>query len=182
MPNLSGEFLIKYMPATLLRAHRIARAHRHPFPTATSACSLLRAMHELYFEREGFVPEEIGRRITDYCSDTLNAATAEINATGLDCAHVVFSELTKDPVAMMRNIYAQFGWDFSKEYQKNLCEYLAADEKKRQAQFEKAKGAKAKIHNPELYHLDKDIINKKFADYIDLYGMLWYCYLSGFLT
>lgn len=135
-------------------------------------------MHELYFEREGFVPEDVGRKITEYCSTTLNQATEDIAASGLDCAHVAFSELTKDPIAMMRVVYKQFGWNFSKEYEANLVAYLAADEKKRKVQFDKAKSSAAKIHDPNLFNLDKDKISKQFSKYIELYGKLVRCLID----
>ena len=128
-------------------------------------------MHELYFEREGFDPEDIGRRLTDYCDDTLNSASSDIAASGLDCAHVVFSELTKDPVAMMRAVYEQFGWEFTKAYEERVVAYLAADEKKRREQFERARTSTAKIHDPEKYNLDKDAITSRFSEYINRYNL-----------
>ena len=128
-------------------------------------------MHELYFDREGFDPEEVGRKIPDYCDHTLSQATIDIAASGLECAHVVFSELTKDPVAMMRAVYKQFGWEFSAEYESNLVEYLAADEQKRKIQFDKAKSSTHKIHNPELYKRDKEAISARLSEYIELYGI-----------
>lgn len=128
-------------------------------------------MHELYFEREGFDPADIGHRLTDYCDDTLNSATTDIAASRLDCAHVVFSELTKDPVAMMRAVYEQFGWEFTKAYEEKLLCYLAADEKKRRGQFEKAKSSTTKIHDPEKYNLDKTAITSRFSEYIDRYNL-----------
>lgn len=120
---------------------------------------------------DGFVPKFVGAKVQEYCKHTLNTATKDILSSGLECSHVVFSELIKDPVSMMRNIYKQFGWEFSSEYEANLIAYLKADEIKRKHQFEKAKSSVRKIHDPELFNLDKDVISEELSDYINLYGL-----------
>lgn len=120
---------------------------------------------------EGFDPATVGEKVKDYCDNTLNKAGADITTSGLDCAHIPFSELTKDPIAMMKSVYKQFDWNFSAEYESILREYLIADEKKRQIQFAKAKESAVKIHDPEVFHLNKEYITNQFSAYINQYGL-----------
>lgn len=145
------------------------RAHRHPYPTASSACSMLRAMHELYFEDQDGVDPMLGGQVLNYCSTVLGQAEEDIKTTGLPCAHVNFDKLSTDPIGMVRDIYATFGWEVSKEYEAALTDYLAKDKIKREEVKKRTAGVERAVHTPEDFRLTKEGVNKEFAGYINKY-------------
>lgn len=157
--------------ATVFPYAKLVWAHRHPFTTISSACSLLRAFHEMYFERECLDPIDLGRRSLKYVFDVFSQAPVEIAKAKLQCADVVFENLTRDPIGTVKSIYRQFDWEFTKEYEQILKNYLAEDEKKRKVQFEKASKNKFQVHSPEYFGLSKKEIDERFADYMRNYSI-----------
>jgi hypothetical protein len=147
------------------------RAHRHPYTTISSACSMLRALHEMYFERDHLDPIDLGRRCVNYVFGVFSQAPAEISRAKLQCADIVFENLTRDPIGTVKSIYRQFDWEYTEEYDRILKSYLAEDEKKRKVQFEKAKNNKFQVHNPEYFGLNKKEIDDLFSDYIKRYSI-----------
>lgn len=95
----------------------------------------------------------------------------EIAKANLQCADVVFENLTRDPIETVKSIYRQFDWEFTKEYEQILKNYLAEDEKKRKVQFEKASKNKFQVHSPEYFGLSKKEIDERFADYMRNYSI-----------
>jgi hypothetical protein len=57
------------------------------------------------------------------------------------------------------------------EYESILVAHLAADAKKRKLQFEKAKGSKAKIHDPAPFRLREEEVTTRFSEYIGKHGL-----------
>ena len=55
-----------------------------------------------------------------YILDLKKYFLKDIEESGLDCAHITYNNLIKDPVAVVQQIYKQFGWHYSEEYDKVL--------------------------------------------------------------
>jgi hypothetical protein len=128
-------------------------------------------MHELYFEGQDGVEAVLGRQAVKYCSAMLRSAEEDIKTTGLACAHVHFDKLSSDPIGMVRDIYATFGWEVSSEYEAALKDYLAKDKVKREEVKKRTTGVERAVHTPQDFKLDKDAITRDFADYIAKYNV-----------
>lgn len=107
------------------------RTHRHPVSAVPSLCSLVKAVHQVYYENDCRDDNAIGRGLTDLTARYLKQAPEDIAQTGLDCAHVTYNELIKNPVGVVKAIYKQFGWTFSPEVgilgaKTPLCNHLWA--------------------------------------------------------
>lgn len=107
------------------------RAHRHPVPTATSQCGLVQALHSMYYKNETFNAKQSGQATMKWCDFAWRRGYEDIQKKNLDCAHVHYKELVKDPFATVQAIYKQFGWEFTDEYAQILKNFLVEDEAKR---------------------------------------------------
>lgn len=97
-------------------------------------CTLLKAMHSVYYEKDTACPDaEMGGRLRDTAAQAVKQATADIASSGLPCAHVVYNELVASPLDTVRKIYASFGWTVSAEYEKRIGEYMVENNAKRAA-------------------------------------------------
>jgi hypothetical protein len=145
-----------------------SRAHRHPVPNINSGCNLLRAIHDLYYTHDCCEEKLMGPRTVNYCLRAVDSAINDLESTKLDCGHVIFDELVKDPISIVKAIYKQFNWEFTKQYEDILIKFLDDDKKKRVVQFEKAKHSK-QVNISELsldkYGLNENDINSKFDKY-----------------
>ncbi len=147
--------------------------HRHPISAVPSLCSLLKAIHQVYYENECRDDALLGRRITDLSADLLERAPKEIAESGLDCSHIVYNDLIRDPMAVLKSIYRQFGWTFSPEYEAIVVQFLAEDRAKREGiKLKKQAGGKAAdagMHHytPEEFSVTAaELSAGKFADYV----------------
>ncbi len=111
---------------------KIVWTHRHPNKAVPSLCSLIKAMHQLYFETDGRDDKIMGNNIKKVSCDLLRQAPIDIEESGLDCGHVKFTELMKDPVTVVKKLYKDFQWEYTDEYDKILNQYLEDDAKLRQ--------------------------------------------------
>jgi hypothetical protein len=92
---------------------------------------LLKALHSVYYEEESRDDKLLGQQICAITANLLKEAPKKIKESGLDCADVLYHNLVENPLQTVRDIYAQFGWEVSAEYEANLKAYLEKDEKKR---------------------------------------------------
>lgn len=144
---------------------KIVWAHRHPFPTVSSQCSLLRAMHELYFTKDCLNQEGSGEGVMKYCDRTIQPALDQIKDNKWTCAHVNFNELTKTPLEAVKRVYKELDLEFTPSYEQCIKDYLVADEIKRKKQFDKAKNNYYTIHSPASFGLDEKKVSERFAQY-----------------
>jgi hypothetical protein len=144
--------------------------HRHPISAVTSLCSLLKAMHQIYFEQEGRDDSKLGKMVSKISGDLLVNAPSMIKESGLPCTNIVYNSLVEDPVGTVKSIYKEYGWEFSSQYEKILQDYLEQNKQDRQ---KKAKGAAA-LHqyHPEEFGLTEEFLSSgKFAQYIEQYSV-----------
>jgi len=75
---------------------------------------------------------------------------------------VSFSDLVKDPEAVIRKIYDHFGYEFTPEYQQRIKQYMESNPR--------GKHGKAKPYSMETFKLNKEIIDEHFRDYNQQYS------------
>ena len=102
--------------ATAFPDAKLIWTHRHPISAVPSMCSLLKSFHKLYYEEEGRDDAALGKTLLRVSEDLLTQAPKDIKDCGLPCAHITYNRLLSEPVVVVKEIYAQFGWSFSKEY------------------------------------------------------------------
>jgi len=156
-----------FYPKEIAKAYPDAKliwTHRHPVSAVPSMCSLLKAMHQIYFEKEGRDDSKLGFKVAEVSGNLLTTAPENIRTSGLDCIDVTYNTLINDPLATVKSIYKQYGWEFSKEYETIITDYLAKNKRDRE---EKAKG-KEQLHTyaPEEFGLtEAELSSGKFAEY-----------------
>lgn len=138
-----------------------------------SLCSLVKSVHQVYYENSCRNDAAIGRGLTDLTAKYLKQAPKDIESTKLDCAHVTYNKLIEQPVEVVKSIYKQFGWKFTAEYERIINEYL--EENKRQRDAVKAKkGSAAALHTytaEEFSISTQELMEGDFADYVQRFNV-----------
>jgi hypothetical protein len=145
--------------------------HRHPKSAVPSLCSLIAATHSVYYESETLSVKKLGNALDKVSARVLSEAPGQIQESGCDCSHIVYADLIKDPIAVLKKIYTQFGWEFTKEYESIVQNHLAEDKLKRDA----LKGVdKGELHayTPEEYFLTEEHLSTgKYAEYMQKFNV-----------
>jgi hypothetical protein len=131
------------------------RAHRHPEPTVASLSAMMCTLHDIYYDKETCDHKQVGRSIGKLCDYGLPKAMKDIETTKLDCAHVIFNDLVKDPISVVRSIYKQFNMEYTPEFESIMKAYLEknnAERKILKAKVE-AMGKEFDVHHIEDYGL-----------------------------
>ena len=87
---------------------KIVWAHRHPVTNFSSICGLINIFHGLYYEKTDnsyTESQKVNRRMYDIVRKVLPKAQRDIENFGIDCAHIVFEELVKDPITVVKVNY-----------------------------------------------------------------------------
>uniref|UniRef100_A0A7S3HFK3 Sulfotransferase n=1 Tax=Spumella elongata TaxID=89044 RepID=A0A7S3HFK3_9STRA len=147
--------------------------HRHPVSAVPSLCSLVKAVHKVYYENNCRDDNAIGRGLTDLTAKTLKQAPQDIIDSKLECSHVIYNDLVSNPIKVVKDIYAQFGWEFTTEYENIINAYLAEDKKKRD-DIKKAKGTKEQLHTytaEEFGVQTQELMEGEFANYVKKFNV-----------
>lgn len=148
---------------------RSRRTHRHPVSAVPSLCSLLSAVHKVYYDPSTNDPAALGRAVRDLSARLLAQTPHDIAASGLQSADVVYDTFVKDPIATVRSLYAQLGWTFTAQYEAILQEHLLKDKQKRE-QVKAKRGSGEALHSyaPEEFCLSAQDLTEapEFAAYI----------------
>jgi len=157
-----------FYPKQLAKAFPDAKLiwnHRHPVSAVPSLCSLLKAFHMLYYEPECRDDKMLGNRIKFATEKLLQQTPIDVKESGLDCADVIYNDLIKDPKKVIKNIYAQFKWIYSDEYDTILENYLAKNNEERAA-LKKQQGHSLHTYTPEEFGLTaEELSTGKFDEY-----------------
>jgi hypothetical protein len=151
---------------------KIVWTHRHPISAVPSMCSLLKSLHQLYYENEGRDDSELGKTLLKVSEDLLKQAPQDIIDSKLPCSNVLYNELVKDPIQAVKNIYLQFGWNFTSEYEGILKTHLEDDQEKRaEVKRKNAKnGTILHTYTPQEFGItEKELSSGGYADYIQKY-------------
>jgi hypothetical protein len=137
-----------------------------------SLCSLVKSLSQVYYENESRDDALLGKRVRDLSSKYLVQCVEDIKESKLPCSHITYEELTRDPVKVVQGIYAEYGWDFSAEYQSELDKYLQENKENREkAKLEQAKKKDVLHHySPEEFSLTAEELTKgNFEKYVNMF-------------
>lgn len=149
---------------------KIVWTHRHPVSAVPSLCSLVKSLFQVYYENESRSDALLGRKVRDLSSRFLLECDKDIKESGLPCSHIHYEDLIRDPVGVVKKIYANNNWVFSDAYQTVLQEYLKDNKEAR----EKKKGESDVLHDysPEEFSLTADELSAgNFAEYVKMFDV-----------
>jgi hypothetical protein len=153
----------------------VIRAHRNPENNISSACSLLEAMHGMYFESDCLDRHQLCKDAIDFTEHVFSHASNDLESRKdpENNAHVLFDNLVRDPINTVRAVYQQLNLEFSSEYEQILKDHVAEDKKKRESAKKNGESNHGMFqHDPERFGLDKNVFKKEvFQNYIKKYGL-----------
>jgi hypothetical protein len=106
--------------------------HRDPVSAVPSLCSLLKSFHQVYYESDTRDDMLLGKVLCSFTADLLEQAPKDIKETGLPCSDIIYNDLVENPVKIVKDIYAKFGWEYTKAYDDILNKYLDDNRRKRE--------------------------------------------------
>jgi len=149
--------------------------HRHPVSSVVSMASLLKAVHSIYFDKEGRNDKVLGRQIKKVTEELLLQVPLDIKESGLPCCEITYNGLVKDPMGTVRTIYAFYKWEFSKEYEAILTEYLrknAEDRERVKLMGRSGSGHALHVYDPAEFGLtEKELCEGKLKQYVDAHNV-----------
>jgi hypothetical protein len=138
------------------------QTHRSLLKVFPSFCSLAAALiavlsDQLEPKRMGPAAMEIGQAALE----RFDRAREEDTQGRVE--DVLFTDLVKDPVAVIRKIYDRFDYEFTPEFERRIHAFLAEQKK--------AGGVPKHRYTVEQFGLDADAIRETFAPYHERYGI-----------
>ena len=127
-------------------------------------CSLIKACHQTYFEKECRDDHALGHKLRDVTAKWLETAPKDIEKSGLPNLDVVYNDLVADPIGTVKKIYAHFGWEFSREYEDILTAFMDKDRQKRDKIKREKSGSFKNTSGKHSSSSSKDISNKSGKD------------------
>lgn len=134
-----------------------------------SLCSLLKAVHKVYYEQSTHDDARLGKAVRDLSADLLHKTPTDIAESGLASANVVYDSFIADPIGTVRALYSQLGWTFTGEYEAILKQHLAEDQLKRKAvKSKRGSGAVLHKYTPEEFSITTQDLTDcpYFAEYV----------------
>jgi len=140
---------------------RIVITHRDPATVVPSWSALLESYINWSYLPYACDRPTFGRYIADslvLCANRLLEWRKKSNPKQV--FDVVYTDMIKDPVAMVESIYAHFDLPVTDEFRENMREWIATN---RQGKYGRRK------YSLEDYNLTKEQMHKEFKDYMDTY-------------
>jgi hypothetical protein len=159
--------------ATVFPDAKFIWTHRHPCSAVPSLCSLVQAAHSVYYEPDNMDPARLGSALNKVSSHLLNTTSDVLKQTNCESIDIIYDELIRNPKQIVQQVYAQFGWEFTKEYEAILDEFIQNDQLKRQKLKEKA-AAEDNLHEykPESYGLTREELSSgDYDNYIKKFNL-----------
>ena len=128
----------------------------------------------MYFERDKLNPSDIGQAALQGNQLMITKCLQAAKDCQIDCAHVLYDDLVTKPMDTVRQVYAQFNWEFTPTYESNLTSYLSDNNKKRTAlrKANNTKNNEQSLHNHsleqfglEMSDIDTDVYNEYIAKF-----------------
>jgi len=126
-------------------------------------------------------------------ADILVKCPEDLKKANAPCAHALFSELEKDPEAVVKGIYRlvsthslthllthsltysfirQFGWEYTQEYDDSIKAYMAKNREEREQLAKKKGGKTLHRYSPEEFGLTKESLSTgKYEEYVKLFNI-----------
>lgn len=106
----------------------VVQTHRDLSRSIPSLCSLSFAFEQLCYQTPD--RQKVGRGMLNVVEQLLTRGVQgrdRVDAGGERVLDVAYSDVIRDPVATVEQIYRHFGYDFTSEFQSRLKTYLAKD-------------------------------------------------------
>src|ERR1700682_309349 len=104
----------------------VVRLHRHPCHAVPSLCSLVAGYRRLFAQRIDH--REIGATILDMFVDGMRRSM--VVAPQVERRHIIdirYDDLVAAPTAVVRRIYAQFGYRYGAAFEQDMAHYIERD-------------------------------------------------------
>jgi hypothetical protein len=147
--------LLKAMPDA-----RILWTHRDPYTAMGSLCSLISKAQSAYCSEPDL--KGIGASFPAEMAGHLDHMLAARDEVPDQVGDVIYAELIRDPIAVMRQVYAWLGDDFTPEAEAGMRAWIAANP---QGKFGKHE------YNLEKFGLSVGQLDPLFAPYLDRYDL-----------
>ncbi len=137
------------------------QTHRAPLDAMASVSSLITILRRVF--SDAVDPLTVCREAIDYWSETLDRFLRERDRLAEHrICDVNYIEIRHDPLAVVRRIYAHFGWSFSQKVEQRMRRALASQPKDRRA-----------LHRYDLsqFGVQEAESAARFAAYCDRFGL-----------
>jgi Sulfotransferase domain. len=137
------------------------QTHRAPLDAMASVSSLITILRRVFSDTVD--PTTVCREAIDYWSKTLDKfLQARDQLTERRICDVNYGEIRRDPLAVVRRIYAHFGWSLSHEVEQRMRRALASQPQERH-----------RIHRYDLsqFGVQEAESAARFAAYCDRFGL-----------
>lgn len=152
--------------------------HRNPQRCLSSHCSLMRGLHLMNYERDSLDLATIGQCMLRENQHMISKCQPVIESIAPKrCAHVMYDDLIENPIDIVQQIYAHFGWKYTPQYEEKMKQYLAEDKAKRnavKASFKDGNGQRKALnqHSLEEFGLKpSDMDTKVYNSYKQCYQL-----------
>jgi hypothetical protein len=140
---------------------RLVMMHRDPVVLCASVCSLITTLTRTFSDADH------GAYIADHWTDMLARSVDAVNAfrdanPDKQIVDVHYTDLTRDPIATMRRIYAAFGEELDGPALAAMQDHVQSNPKDRAGRHG---------YGPEDFGLDAGAIAERFRPYLDRYGI-----------
>ena len=103
----------------------VIRLHRQPCHAVPSLCSLVAGYRRLFSAQVDY--HEVGTTILDMFTDGMKRSMAAPQQRRQQIIDVRFEDLVADPAAVVRRVYAQFGYRFSATFEQGLARAIGSE-------------------------------------------------------
>lgn len=140
---------------------KVVWTHREPVNAVPSLGSLLKSVHQLYFEPECRDDKKLGQKLKTVTEEYLEKCEKDIVDAKLDIKHVYYGDTTKNCIETIRGIYSHFGWEFTKEYEDILRKFEVDENDKR---LKMAQGKELHKYEPQEFGLTSEELKSGYFE------------------
>jgi hypothetical protein len=134
----------------------VIRLHRHPCHAVPSLCNLVAGYRKLFSPRVDY--REIGASILDMFTEGMKRSMAAPPHRSAQIVDIRFEDLVADPAAVVRRIYAQFGYRYSAAFEQDMARYI---------ENERAAARPRHIYALEQFGLSRAQVIERSAEYLE---------------
>ena len=161
---LKSPFHLSYLEdlLTIFPDAKIIQIHRDPLKSLPSICSLSSMFRSLYSDQ--IEPALVGKQWLDLITKLLTRGLkARQNISNNQLFDLNYTDLIKDPLGSVRQIYAHFGYDFSATMEKNIQKYIQENQQHKHGVHRYSK---------EQFSLAPNLVKEKLKDYYDYFNIV----------
>jgi hypothetical protein len=137
------------------------QVHRNPLDAIVSVSSLISILRSVFSDHVD--PTEVGRDALNYWSETLTTFLQQRDELSPNRVFdVAYTNIRQDPIAVVRQVYRHFDWNFSEETER-LMRVVLANQPREENGFHRYEAAQ--------FGLAEDKVAARFARYCERFGL-----------